>query len=316
MSPYDLKREMQGGLYCGGKRDPRLLRNLQYFDAIARHASMSDAADELGVSVSAVSHQARELSARLGEVLIERHGRGIRLTESGERLAESLAQIFASIDASIAETVGSSHHHMRIAVCSAFGPSWLAARLPEFDEANPRIDVELQLYAEEPELSYRNADAVFSAEPVPAGYEAIQIFEEHLVAVGRPDVVQNARTERVRMITTDTDEKNLGEHWYEFGRECGLNVDETRSGSWIKCSHFILALELAKAGMGIAMVPEFQAAEAIGNGTLERLNQCSVPSSRRYNFCYKTSRAKEPGIRAFAQWLRSQVRDYETSLPN
>ncbi len=55
-------------------------RGLQAFEAVSRHRSVSLAADELGITQSAVSHQIRQLSEDLGEKLIIRQGRGIALT--------------------------------------------------------------------------------------------------------------------------------------------------------------------------------------------------------------------------------------------
>lgn len=51
-------------------RNSRLIRGLHYFEAVARHRSLKAAAEELGVSQSAVSHQIRDLTETLGEQLI------------------------------------------------------------------------------------------------------------------------------------------------------------------------------------------------------------------------------------------------------
>ena len=68
-------------------RDPRLIRSLHDFESVARHQSLKLAAEELGVSQSAVSHQLRDLTRALGEQLFSRAGRGIALTPVGQRLA-------------------------------------------------------------------------------------------------------------------------------------------------------------------------------------------------------------------------------------
>ena len=124
-------------------RDPRLLRSLQYFEAVARHGSVKMAADELNVSPSAISHQLRELKNYLGEEVVIKSGRGIRLTETGEQLFQHVSGMLANLDRVIENTVGKSKPLVRLAVCSSFGPTWLAKRLPEFLEREPAVDVEL-----------------------------------------------------------------------------------------------------------------------------------------------------------------------------
>ena len=126
-------------------RDPRLLRSLHYFEAVARYGSVGLAADEIGVSSSAVSHQLRELAAMLGEELVEKSGRGIVLTEAGQRLAGRLASTFSDLDSMVSDVVGQSAQRLRLAVCSRFGPAWLAPRLPAFTRVHPDIDIELRL---------------------------------------------------------------------------------------------------------------------------------------------------------------------------
>jgi len=73
----------------GPLRDARLIRSLHYFEAVARHGSLKLAAEELGVSQSAVSHQLRDLTTTLGEQLFIRAGRGIALTDTGMRRLQS-----------------------------------------------------------------------------------------------------------------------------------------------------------------------------------------------------------------------------------
>lgn len=80
------------------RRCPINVRSFQIFEAIARNLSITAAADELGVTQSAVSHQLRALTERLGEELIERQGKSIRLTDAGERLARSLGAAFDLIE--------------------------------------------------------------------------------------------------------------------------------------------------------------------------------------------------------------------------
>ena len=78
------------------QRDPRMLRSLKYFETAARRGSIRDAAEELGVSPSAVSHQMRAVREYVGEEIFLKSGRGIHLTEAG---GESLRAADGSVRA-------------------------------------------------------------------------------------------------------------------------------------------------------------------------------------------------------------------------
>src|SRR5262245_41684348 len=79
------------------------IRRLTLLLALARHGSMRAAADELGYTTSTVSQQLALLSREAGATLIEREGRGVRLTPAGRRLAEHAATILAAVEAARAD---------------------------------------------------------------------------------------------------------------------------------------------------------------------------------------------------------------------
>lgn len=281
-------------------RNARLIRGLNYFESVARHKSLKSAAEELGVSQSAVSHQMRDLTEALGEQLITRAGRGIELTPTGHRLAEKLATLFSGLQSSLDDVIGSGRTTLRLAVCSSFGPGWLIPRLANFFAAHPDIDLQLRLYAQDPEQTDQVADAFVTAQPLKRGFSAIHILDETLVAVCAHDKVG-----RSALITTDIENGKQGEDWVDYCAEAGLRLSDIQSGSWLQCSHYMLALEMAKAGLGTALVPDFLAQRDIDAGRLKHLNAAQLRTGRRYHLCFKISRAQEREIRALALWIRS-----------
>jgi LysR family glycine cleavage system transcriptional activator len=286
------------------RQSTSIIRGLQYFEAVARHQSVKAAAEELGVSQSAVSHQLRELSSALGEQLLIRSGRGIAVSPMGQLLAERLSLTFASLQASLDEIVGGeSRQILRLAVCSSFGPGWLVPRLPGFIEANPAIDLQLQLYAQDPQLSHQVADAIFSALPVTPGFSAIHVLDEMLVAVHAP----GSHNGRHRMITTELEPQKLGQDWLDYCAKAGIGRETLEEGAWLRSTHYMLALEMARAGMGAALVPDFLARRHIEDGTLAYLDATRIPSGRVYRLCFKQSRGRETGIRALVKWLKAEL---------
>ena len=294
------------------RQSASIIRGLQYFEAVARHQSVKVAAEELGVSQSAVSHQIRELARVLGEQLLMRSGRGIAISPMGQLLAERLSSAFASMQASLDEIVGGeSRQLLRLAVCSSFGPGWVVPRLPGFIEANPAIDLQLQLYAQDPQLSHQVADAIFSALPVTPGFSAIHVLDEMLVAVHAP----GSHNGRHRMITTELEPQKLGQDWLDYCARSGIGRETLEEGAWLRSTHYMLALEMARAGLGAALVPDFLARRHIEDGTLAYLDRTHIPSGRVYRLCYKQSRGREIAIQALVKWLRAELSPGATLSP-
>src|SRR5919201_934389 len=98
---------------------------LRVIDAVARHGSVTAAAKELHYSQPSVSHHLARLEAETGAQLLQRVGRGIRLTEAGRLLADRAAEIVGRIeaaDAELAAHVGLTAGRARLAgVASAIG---------------------------------------------------------------------------------------------------------------------------------------------------------------------------------------------------
>ncbi|MFC3350418.1 LysR family transcriptional regulator [Streptomyces echinoruber] len=74
------------------------LERLRTLDALARHGSVSGAAEGLHVTTSAVSQQMAKLEREVGQQLLARNGRGVRLTDAGRLLAEHAARILAQVE--------------------------------------------------------------------------------------------------------------------------------------------------------------------------------------------------------------------------
>lgn len=287
-------------------RDPRILRSLQYFEAVARLGSVAAAAEESGVSASAVSHQLRTLTGILGEDLVTRSGRGIVLTEAGVRLHSEVAELFHALGDMLNSIIGGRMATLRLAVCSSFGPSWLADRLPDFQNRHPEIDLELRLFAQDPLQTETVADAIVTAAPVHAGFDCLSLFEEMLVPVASPRAARGASGLPTRLITTDLSPGTVGQDWIDYTRLTGIAYTASATASFLRCTHYLLALSLAKAGMGAALVPDFLAAAPLAAGELVQLDSTAISSGRTYRLCYKSVRGREPALRAFVRWMRSQ----------
>ncbi len=230
------------------------LRSLQVFEAVARNESITLASKELNVSPSAVSHQMRNLSKDIGEQLFEKTGRRISLTPVGTRLAATLRGVFLQIDDTIAQDIGVPKPYIRLAVCSSFGPGWIIPRMRNLEEAVPSAEIELRMFANDPSLANTIADAFVTANKVVPGFSAVHLFDEELIPVSI-----SGRFDDQPLITTSVNRERYAADWSAYASKHTRRLGQLDRKRFIPCSHYLFALELAKANMGIALVPDFLA---------------------------------------------------------
>ncbi|WP_090677002.1 LysR family transcriptional regulator [Aureimonas jatrophae] len=282
------------------------MRALEAFEAVSRHLSIARAADELGVTQSAVSHQLRALTEDMGERLFARSGRGIELTPAGRQLADRVQMAFRQIDQSVADVVGANRGTVRLAICSSFGPGWLVKRLASFLRDHEQIDLQLKMYASDPELTDAVADAFVTTLPKEQGFWSLRLRPELLIAVRSPHAeVRDGKP--LPLITTTLDPSRIGDDWIAWCEIANVRLDDVHSGRWLQVSHYVTALEVARTGLGIALVPDFLAEEALAAGTLETLSDTKLPTHDDYYLCIKASRRSETNLRAVTRWFREQI---------
>ena len=103
---------------------------LRAFEAAARHASVSAAAQELSVTHSAVSHQLKLLESSLGVELFQRTNRGLKITPDGETLLPVLIESFDRISSTLDEIRHFDQGDViRVTMTPSFASKWLVPRL-------------------------------------------------------------------------------------------------------------------------------------------------------------------------------------------
>jgi DNA-binding transcriptional LysR family regulator len=122
------------------------LTHLRVLAAVARHGSVTDAAKELHYSQPSVSHHLGRLEAATGARLIQRVGRGIRLTPEGELLAARAAEIMGRVDAAsveLAAHVGLRAGRVRLAGFQTILSTLIPKAAAELSRARPGIELNL-----------------------------------------------------------------------------------------------------------------------------------------------------------------------------
>jgi LysR family glycine cleavage system transcriptional activator len=122
------------------------LHGLRVFEATARHMSFTEAARELCISQTAVSHQIKALEAELGASLFFRSPRRIELTDAGKAWALALGEVFSrlhAINRRLRQPARQPRPEVAVSVVPSFGARWLVPRLGRFLSQHPEVEVRI-----------------------------------------------------------------------------------------------------------------------------------------------------------------------------
>lgn len=298
------------------------LTALKAFEATARHASFSKAADELHVTTGAVSQQIKSLEDILGVKLFHRLHRGLELTEAARAALPGLSSGFAEITSAVRQIRESSDQSgLRVWSPPSFAAKWLVPRLAEFVAAHPDIDVNLaasdamigsgQAVEMFPADSFYQEDidvGIFFGSGEFADYRADHLCEVSLVPLCSPKLVRSGKhrlrrpedLKHHRLLHDDTAYEGRPD-WEAWLREAGVDGVDPQRG--LRFNQVALALEAAIAGQGVvlAMYPLAQA--DIGAGRLVIPFEPALELDYAYYVVSLEANADKPAIRAFREWL-------------
>ncbi len=138
---------------------PIPIRAISVFHAAARAGSISRAASELGVTPSAVSQQIHALEAHIGTALMAKAGRGVVLTEAGERYFARIGEEFERIAQATQEVRGvRSVTTLVVRATPTLSSKWLLPRLRAFLDAHPNLQLRLDATTEMTEFGRESVD--------------------------------------------------------------------------------------------------------------------------------------------------------------
>jgi LysR family glycine cleavage system transcriptional activator len=292
---------------------PRLppLAALRAFEAAARLSSFRAAGDELCVTHSAVSHQVKLLERELGAPLFWRKGRRVELTEAGATLFPVLNDAFARIGetaARIREQGASGDLTVQVYVTVA--SRWLLPRLHHFEAANPDLYLRLSTSHRSWSFDAENVDIgmIYAEPPLDPGLAWWPLFRAKLVAVASPATArggmglrQPAELVNHRLLGVDTAEAD----WAQWLEAMGLGPLVKRRGPLF--DSYLLALEAAIDGQGLALVPDFLAEADLRSGRLVEPFASRVPQRGGWHLVCRKERQGDRRIARFLDWLLAEV---------
>lgn len=294
------------------------LNGLRAFEAAARHLSLTKAAEELGVTQAAVSHQVKGLEEALGTKLFRRLTRALALTSAGAALAPELNAAFLRIAMAVdrareRETAGV----VRVSLLTTIAISFVVPRLGRFAARHPGIELRL-------ETSTRLVD--FDREPIDAavrygngeypGLHADRLFEDALTPLCAPSLAGRIRRPEDLLSLPLLDDNIVFNEWNQWLAAAGVDTRRPRKRAATFDSTRV-AVAAAMEGVGVAIGAPFMFEAELEAGRLVQPLPLVVPAGKSYWVVCRKQDVERPTIRAFREWIleeTAELRDRTKTL--
>lgn len=273
------------------------LRQLRYFDALARERHFGRAAEACAVTQPALSMQIQELEQQLGLVLVERTRAGLKLTDKGAEIATRAARILGDVRDLIeyAKHAGSVlEGTLRLGVIPSMAPYLLPPLLPLVRAEYPELELhvrETQTIPLTHELVEGKLDVLLLALPIKhPDIETMRLFDDRFLLA-----MQKGR----RLIRHVRATRDLIEHERLLLLEEGhclrdqaltyCNLSQVSAVNTFGASSLSTIVEMVSAGMGITLLPEMSLAVEARGRNLKLIRFVDPEPHRTVGLAWRTT---------------------------
>lgn len=292
------------------------LRAIEVFVTIVDQGSFAAAADELGMSRNMASRHLADLEAYLGARLLTRTTRSHSLTSTGAVYLERARQVLAQLDE--ADRVAGLHTltpqgRLALSAPLSFGVHHVAPYLGQYTSTNPNVTVDMSLNDRTVDLVEEGFDVAIriTGKMADSSLIARRIADTRIILCASPGYIASHGSPDTPAALSD--HRCLG---YTFGHEGNVwslrdadgKVEQVRISPAVLANSGDAIEELAIAGEGLALQPDFIANRDIASGRLVRvLPDWSGEVLGIYALC--PGRLYEPlKVRSFIDWIAELYR--------
>ncbi len=265
------------------------------FEAAARHLNFTAAANEIGLTQSAVSQQVKSLETRLRVSLFTRQARGLLLTDDGRRLLPQVGAALQTLSNATQDFDTGPQQDLLTVAASVSITQWvITPYLAKFSARYPHIRLRFlsAIWPDDFHSARADVEIRFGSEKQ-VGQNAQALTPSQMIALKSPTL--SGRLEELPLIgavgTTD--------NWSSWNEGHATDLRPT-----LFADSYGMALQLAAHGNGVALVSELLARHALDTSVLIRAHPGSIPSTDGYYLSVKEDNAS---ARQFSDWLLNQL---------
>lgn len=281
---------------------------LQAFEATARLGSFSRAAEELALTHSAVYRQVSGLEERLGVQLLTRVRRRVALTDAGAEYAARVRHHLEQLEKDTSDLIARSGigRSLHIAVLPTLATTWLVPRLSAFQQEYGDIAVSLSIRTLPFQFSDHPFDgAIYHAAQLWPQTRGLKLFNEGaLVPVRAPHI------DGPMPGLTHLHMSSRPDAWRQWYQAQGLAYPpQVNAGP--RYELFSMTLAAVRAGMGVALCPEFLVRDDLREGRLVRADEGVLQVREAYFFSYPLVSQPSEALLSFESWLKRMAKDHD-----
>jgi LysR family transcriptional regulator, glycine cleavage system transcriptional activator len=290
------------------------LNSLRAFEVVSRHESFRAAAEELHVTVAAVSQQVKTLEDHLGRKLLRRRSGGYSLTPDALAGLKALREGFDQLSSAVATMSSGGQRVLTVSAVPSLAAEWLVPRLHRLRDQYPELDVLLHASRELVDLERFRVDVGirYGSGSYP-GLISERLFVDEIFPVYSPQLLKGRALlgkpgdlRGLPLIHTDwAPQSGHWPGWTDWMRAAGVTGVNVTKG--LRFSDGALALQAAASGQGVALASKALALEHLAAGRLVRPFKLSLVTDFAYYVVCAKTRAEEPDLTAFRRWLLAEA---------
>lgn len=286
------------------------LNGLRAIEAVGRLGSLSAAAEELGVTLGAVSQQVQKGEKQLGRQLFERKSKGLKLTAIGAGIMPHLTDGMGELSAGVSLLTERCDDPLTVSVPPVFAAKWLVWRLRDFNAAHPTIQVRVDASMCLVDMTTSDVDVcVRVSKQAVEGIKYTKILDQTVFPVCSPAIAEQLSSPQdIARFSIVRDKLSMfnWDLWFAPGEP--KDGDLTDGPTFSDAS---LCLDSTIAGQGIFLAWQTLAGDALAAGRLVEPFKRRVPSGFSYWILERPHSLKAKNINLFTKWL---VEELELSL--
>jgi LysR family glycine cleavage system transcriptional activator len=290
------------------------LNGLRAFEAAARHLSFTQAASELNVTQTAISHQIRRLEEELGIRLFIRKNRALALTPKARDYLPGVRAAFNDLRLATDRLLRRDDDNvLTVSTLASLAAKWLLPRLSQFQEAHPRIDVRITTSTGLIDFRGGGVDAAirYGRGHWP-GVRADWLMADELFPVCSPRLLEGSRPlrrpEDLAHHTLLHSSGGYDDDWRLWLTAAGLPTNISRQPG-LSFDLILMTVQAAIDGIGVAMGRTSYVQDDINKGRLVVPFHIALPADAGFYLVSPETVADPPKLAAFRQWLLASTKN-------
>lgn len=277
---------------------------LAAFEAAARLGTFAQAAEELCVTQSAISHRIRSLEEHLAAPMFVRVHKQVLLTPQGERFLDGVREAMRHLGTAAASVASGAQARLRITSSPALASQVLIPNLREFLQQHEGLQLEIDTSTRVTDMQEGGYDVAlrFGSGPWP-GLEQQLLLRETIIALASPAYAASFGSRRTRAsLAKATLIHSSFFSWQSWLRSVGSSLSPARS-SGVTFHEPGGALDAAVHGLGVVLANQLMTLDLRQRRLLVPFVDASVDMRRHYYAVYRDDSPRSATIRAFLAWL-------------